>query len=155
MNLIGNGVLALMRNRDQWDRLRADPLLSRHGVEELLRYDSPVQVTSRNASVDIELDDKCIKAGQHVIFLLGAANRDPAVFSEPDHLDLTRSDVRHMSFGGGIHFCVGAPLARLEGEIAFESLVQAFPDLHVADEALEWRPMLVLHGLQELPAVLK
>lgn len=155
VNLIGNGVLALMSNRDQWDHLREDPSLARHGVEELLRYDSPVQLTSRNASVDIELDGKCINAGQHVIFLLGAANHDPAVFSNPDDLDLGRSDVRHLSFGGGIHFCVGAPLARLEGGIAFESLVAAFPDLHLATQELVWRQMLVLHGLQELPVALK
>jgi cytochrome P450 len=155
VNLIGNGVVALMRNRDQWDRLREDPSRARNGVEEVLRYDSPVQLTSRNASVDIELDGKCIKAGQHVIFLLGAANHDPAVFSDPDDLDLGRTDVRHLSFGGGIHFCVGAPLARLEGEIAFESLVSAFPDMHLATEELVWRPMLVLHGLQELPIALK
>ncbi len=88
------------------------------------------------------------------MFRLGAGNRDPAVFGDPDALDLTRTDVRHMSFGGGIHFCVGAPLARLEGEIAFETLVQAFPNLHLASDELEWRQMLVLHGLQELPVVL-
>ena len=155
VNLIGNGTLALMRNRDQWERLCADPSLARHGVEELLRYDSPVQLTSRNANVDIELDGKCIKAGQHVIFLLGAANRDPSVFTDPDALDLSRADVRHMSFGGGIHFCVGAPLARLEGEIAFESLVKAFPEMHLTSDELEWREMLVLHGLKELPVALK
>jgi cytochrome P450 len=155
VNLIGNGVLALMRNRDQWNRLREDPSLARHGVEELLRYDSPVQLTSRNASGDIELDAKIIKAGQHVIFLLGSANRDPAVFADPDDLDITRSDVRHLSFGGGIHFCVGAPLARLEGEIAFESLVKAFPEMHLASDELQRREMLVLHGLKELPVALK
>jgi cytochrome P450 len=151
VNLIGNGTLALMRNRGQWDRLRADPSLARHGVEELLRYDSPVQLTSRNAAVDIEIGGKTIKAGQHVVFLLGSANRDPDVFADPDELDLTRPDVRHLSFGGGIHFCVGAPLARLEGEIAFEALVGAFPNMRLANEELSWREMVVLHGVEALP----
>jgi hypothetical protein len=154
VNLIGNGTLALMRNRDQWERLRNDPSLARHGVEEMLRYDSPVQLTSRSVSVDMEIGGKTIEAGEHVVFLLGSANHDPAVFADPDALDLTRPDVRHLSFGGGIHFCVGAPLARLEGEIAFESLVKAFPEMQLADEDLAWREMLVLHGLQELPLAL-
>jgi cytochrome P450 len=151
VNLIGNGTLALMRNRDQWDKLCADPSLARHAVEELLRYDSPVQLTSRNAAEDIEIKDKTIKAGQHVIFVLGSANHDPAVFNEPDRLDIERTDVRHMSFGGGIHFCVGAPLARLEGEIAFESLARECPDLELIDDEPHWRETMVLHGLTALP----
>jgi len=150
VNLIGNGMLALMRDRDQWTKLCAAPSLARHTVEEALRYDSPVQLTSRNAAADIELKGKKIEAGQHVIFLLGSANHDPAVFTDPDRLDIERTDVRHMSFGGGIHFCVGAPLARLEGEIAFEALARAFPDLSLADDEPEWREMMVLHGLKQL-----
>jgi cytochrome P450 len=143
-----------MRHRDQWQRLCADPSLARRAVEELLRYDSPVQLTSRNAAVDVEVGGKTIEAGQHVIFILGSANRDPDVFADPDTLDITRPDVRHLSFGGGIHFCVGAPLARLEGEIAFESLVTEFPGLRLSGEDLEWREMLVLHGLKALPVQL-
>jgi cytochrome P450 len=154
VNLIGNGTLALMRHRDQWQRLCADPSLARRAVEELLRYDSPVQLTSRNAAVDVEVGGKTIEAGQHVIFILGSANRDPDVIADPDTLDITRPDVRHLSFGGGIHFCVGAPLARLEGEIAFESLVTEFPGLRLSGEDLEWREMLVLHGLKALPVQL-
>ncbi len=154
VNLVGNGVLALMRHRGEWERLCADPSLSRHAVEEVLRFDSPVQITSRNASIDVEVGGKTIAAGRHVIFLLGSANRDPAAFDDPDRFDVTRTDVRHMSFGGGIHFCVGAPLARLEGEIAFEALTNAFPKMHLTEDDPPWREMMALHGLQRLPVSL-
>jgi cytochrome P450 len=152
-NLIGNGMLALLRNRDQLALLGREPGLIRPAIEELLRYDSPVQLTSRTPTVDVEIGGKVIRAGQEVDLVLGAANRDPAAFVEPDRLDITRADNRHVSFGQGIHFCLGAPLARLEGQIAIQTLVRRFPGLRLATDVPEWRPGLVLHGLKSLPVV--
>ena len=150
-NLIGNGMLALLRHPAELALLRRQPGLIRSAIEELLRYDSPVQLTSRTPTVDVEIGDKLIRAGQEVDLVLGAANRDSEAFVEPDRLDITRADNRHVSFGHGIHFCLGAPLARLEGQIAIQTLARRFPDLHLATEAPEWRPGLVLHGLKSLP----
>jgi cytochrome P450 len=150
-NLIGNGMLALLRNRDQLERLRDDPSIAESAVEELLRYDSPVQATGRVAMEDIEVGGTVVKEGQVAFLLLGAANRDPAVFAEPDRLDLTRRDNRHVAFGYGIHFCLGAPLARVEAQVALPSLLRRFPDLRLATEELDWGGGLILRGLKSLP----
>ena len=152
VNLIGNGTLALMRHRDQWQRLVDDPSLARSATEELLRYDGPVQLTTRVAFADVELPDApTIPAGSPVVYLLGSANRDDAAFPDGATLDIGRDVGRIMSFGMGIHFCLGAPLARLEGELAFHTLSTLMPDLAMADDHVTWRPGAVLHGLRELP----
>jgi cytochrome P450 len=115
VNLIGNGLLALLNHPDELAKLRADPALLPGAVEELLRYDSPVQRTGRITNTDVEIDGRNIAKGSFVVTAIGAANRDPAHFPDPDRLDITRRDNRHVAFGFGIHFCLGAPLARLEG----------------------------------------
>ncbi len=150
VNLIANGTLALMRHRDQWDRLVADPGLAGNATEELLRYDSPVQFTGRTAGEDIEIGGVKVPRGTWVSMMLGSANRDEAVWDEPDALRIDRQVGRHMSFGMGIHFCLGAPLARLEGEIAFATLAREAPDLTLTDPNPRWRPGAVLHGLERL-----
>jgi pimeloyl-[acyl-carrier protein] synthase len=151
VNLISNGMLALLRNRSQLDRLRAEPALIRTAVEELLRYDSPVQLTGRIPLEDVEIGGKGIGKGQEVVALIGAANRDPAQFLEAERLDLGRSENRHIAFGAGVHFCLGAPLARLEGQIAIGSLVQRVPKIELAVDELEWRETVTLRGLKRLP----
>jgi cytochrome P450 len=150
-HLLGNGLLALLRNPEQLAHWKNDPSLAQYAVAELLRYDSPVQLNSRHPTVDIEIGGKHIEADQGVIMLLGAANRDPAQFAHPDQLDLHRSENRHMAFGLGIHFCLGAPLARLEGEVAFNTLLRRLPDLQLATEEVEWTPSIAFRGLMELP----
>ena len=149
-NLIGNGLLALLRHPDELQRLRDDPGLMRTAIEELLRYDGPVQLTTRFAMEDIELDDHKIEAGDHIQFVLGAANRDPEQFENPDRLDLSRRPNRHIGFGHGIHFCLGAPLARAEGQLAITTIINRYPDLALADEDIEWRHNPILRGLKEL-----
>jgi cytochrome P450 len=150
VNLIGNGVLALLRDPTQLERLRREPALAASAVEELLRYCSPVQWTSRVALTEVELDGRRIAADQAVIGVLAAANRDPAVFADPDLLDVGRNPNPHVAFGRGIHFCLGAPLARLEGQIVLPALLRRFPDLRLAGEP-ESRPTWVLRGLSRLP----
>ena len=150
-NLIGNGMRALLRNPDQLERLRREPELTENAIEELLRYDSPVQVTSRIARSDFEYDGRRIEKGQSLIVVLGAANRDPEVFPEPDRLDIGRKENRHFSFGQGIHYCLGAPLARLEGQIAFRKLLERFDCIEFGRGKLVWRNNLVLHGLSRFP----
>jgi len=155
VNLIGNGLLALYRNPDQLALLKAKPELITNAVEEFLRYDSSVQMTGRVTLEDI--DDLCgrrIPKGESVLCLLGSANRDPEVYSDrPDRLDITRPNVRPLSFGGGIHFCLGAQLARIEAEIAISTLLRRLPDLRLDDaDNPEWRPTFVLRGLKRLPA---
>ncbi len=150
-NLIGNGLLALLRHPDQLERLRADPELLDCAVEELLRYDAPVQATVRVATEDVELGGEQIEAGAIVACAIGAANRDPEAFPEPDDLDVARADNHHLSLGFGAHFCLGAPLARLEARVAFEALLERFPELSLAETDLRWRPNLFLRGLVELP----
>jgi cytochrome P450 len=150
VNLIGNGMLALLSHPDQLARLRADPALIGSAVEELLRFDSPVQLTARIASEPLEVDGHAIERGQWVLPLLGAANRDPAQFPEPDRLDLGRNPNQHVAFGRGIHFCLGAPLARLEGQIAIGSLVRRFPHLSLAGKPVR-RDQITLRGLRSLP----
>jgi cytochrome P450 len=151
INLIGNGTLALLRHPDQWQRLREQPDLIQSAVEELLRYDSPVQLTARVVKEEIAYRGHVFRAGQEVAFLLGAGNRDPAQFAAPATLDLGRPDNRHLSFGGGIHYCLGAPLARLEGEVAFQTLARRLPDLALATDTVTYRDNLVLRGLETLP----
>jgi pimeloyl-[acyl-carrier protein] synthase len=153
VNLIGNGTLALLRNPDQMQRLRAEPGLIASAVEELLRYDSPVQRTGRLLYEDVTIAGKTIPKGSIAVALIGAANRDPAHFPDPDRLDLTRSDNRHLAFGWGIHFCLGAPLARLEGQIAFGTLLRRFPRLTLAGDPVEYRETSTLRGLRALPVM--
>jgi len=150
VNLIGNGVLALLRHPDQLTLLRQRPELIESAVEELLRFDSPVQLTARLVAEDCELAGQEISRGQLVLTLIGAANRDPRQFPDPDRLHLARSPNQHFSFGRGIHFCLGAPLARLEGRIAIGSLVSRFPDLRMAGEPVR-RETITLRGLSRLP----
>jgi cytochrome P450 len=155
VNLIGNGLLALHRNPDQLALLKANPGLITNAIEEFLRYDSSVQLTGRVALEDIEdLGGKRIPKGENVLCLLGSANHDPEVYPDrPGSLDITRPNVRPLSFGGGIHFCLGAQLARIEAEIAIASLLRRLPDLRLDDaENPQWRPTFVLRGLKELPA---
>jgi cytochrome P450 len=151
VNLIGNGVLALLRHPAELHRLRATPGLITTAVEELLRYDGPVQRTARVASDDATIGGHTIHKGEMVMPFIGAADRDPAQFPEPDRLDLSRADNRHIAFGWGIHFCLGAPLARVEGQIAIETLVRRLPRLELVTEAIEYRQSLTLRGLKELP----
>jgi cytochrome P450 len=149
-NLIGNGTLALLRAPGQWERLRSEPELLPHAVEELLRFDGPVQATIRVAREDIELDGHPIVEGSLVLLSIGGANHDPEVFDAPDRLDLARDPNPHLAFGFGAHFCMGAPLARLEAEVAFAGLLARFPKLGLVDEAPEYRPNPVLRGLTRL-----
>jgi cytochrome P450 len=154
VNLIGNGLLALHRNPDQLALLKGNPQLMTGAIEEFLRYDSSVQMSGRVALEDVELAGKTIPKGESVLCMLGSANRDPAVYPDaPDRLDITRPNVRPLSFGGGIHFCLGAQLARIEAEIAISTLLRRLPDLQIDDvENPDWRPTFVLRGLKRLPA---
>jgi cytochrome P450 len=153
-NLIGNGLLALLHHPDQLRQLRGDMALIGPAVEELLRYDSPAQMTTRLASEDLTLGGARIGAGQLVKLWLGAGNRDPARFPDPDRLDLGRADNRHLSFGHGIHFCVGAALARLEGQVALATLVERFPNLVLTGEPLAYHGTQVFRALKRLPVSL-
>ena len=150
-HLIGNGTLALLRNAEQLELLREQPALISSAVAELLRYDGPVQLTSRHAREAMRIGGKQVSAGQEVIMLLGAANHDPAQFADPDRLVFARPENRHLAFGLGVHFCLGAPLARLEGEIAFSTLLRRFPHPRLETDAVEWMRSLVFRGLQRLP----
>ncbi len=149
-NLIGNGLLTLLRQPDQLERLRADPGIMHSAVEELLRYESPSQHTARLAPGGAVLSGVPIPEGDAVIAVMGAANRDPWRFEDPDRLDLGRQDNRHLAFGWAAHFCFGAPLARMEGQIAFSTMLARFGSLELADEEVTWRPNLGLRGLTEL-----
>lgn len=150
-NLIGNGMLALLRNPGELQRLRDDPSLIRTAIEELLRYDSPVQIAGRGARADAVIGGEHIAAGEPLMLLVGAANRDPAQFPDPDRLDVGRQDVKMLSFGGGIHFCLGAMLARTEGQIAIGTLLARVPRIELATDELEWRSHITLRGLSSLP----
>ena len=150
-NLIGNGILTLLRNRAEMEQLRADSSIIQSAVEELLRYESPSQHTARLAPEDVEMGGKTIRKRQAIIAVMGAANRDPERFPDPDRLDLTRQDNRHVAFGWAAHFCFGAPLARIEGQIAFETLLRHMPNLALeAGKPQVWRHNLGLRGLTEL-----
>ena len=151
-DLIANGTLALLKHPNQMQKLKDDPSLIANAVEEFLRYESPLQRTDRVAAEDLEICGKVIGKGQFVKLLLGAANRDPAQFPDPDRLDIERHHNRQVAFGYGIHFCVGAPLARVEGQIALSSILQRWPELRLeSDGALEYQPNLALRALKSLP----
>jgi cytochrome P450 len=152
-NLIGNGMLSLLRNPDEMERLCADPSQVPTAVEELLRYDGPVQATGRVAIEDLEIGGQKVTKGQAVLTVLGAANRDPAQFGKPDELDLDRQPNEHVAFGDGIHFCLGAPLARAEGQIAFETLLRRFAHPRLETDNLQWGGSFILRGLKGLPIV--
>jgi cytochrome P450 len=149
-NLIGNGLLTLLRRPAVLAGLRAAPELMPSAVEELLRFESPSQHTARLAPEGAELGGEKIAEGAAVIAVMGAGNRDPERFPEPDAVRLDREDNRHLAFGWASHFCFGAPLARMEGQIAFATLLEAFPRLELADLPIRWRPNLGLRGLTEL-----
>jgi cytochrome P450 len=151
VNLIGNGTLALLRHPDQLRKLRERPGLIVTAVEELLRFDGPVQRTARIPSEDITIGGQTIGKGEMVMPFLGAADRDPTQFPDPDRLDITRADNRHIAFGMGIHFCLGAPLARMEGQIAINTLLARLPKLALATDRPQFRQSLTLRGLQALP----
>jgi cytochrome P450 len=149
-DLIGNGVLALLRHPAELKKLRDDPSLIKNAVEEMLRYDSPVVETARQPLEDATIAGCPVAARQSVVPLLSAANHDPAVYPEPHKFDITRADTHHHSFGGGVHFCLGAPLARLEAQIAINALVQRFPALRLAEEPLEYRKLPGFQGMARL-----
>jgi cytochrome P450 len=153
-HLLGNGLLALSRHPDQWGRLVAAPTVAPTAVNELLRYDGPVQSTGRQASEDIPLANKTIKQGQRVTVFLASANHDEAHFAEPEVLDLQRSDARPLSFGHGIHTCLGAALARMETQVAFSELARRFPKLEVDTTAPQHNPSISFRGLMALPVEL-
>ena len=150
-NLIGNGLLTLLRHSAELARLRDDDTIVESAVEELLRYESPSQHTARLAPTDLTLGDKAIHGRDAVMAVMAAANRDPQRFADPDRLDLERPNNRHVAFGWGAHFCFGAPLARIEGQIAFPTLLRRLPGLALTPEPLVWRQNLGLRGLVALP----
>jgi cytochrome P450 len=150
-NLIGNGILSLLRHPDQLEKLRADDTLIPSAVEELLRYEAPSQHTARLAPNDFELGGKLIRKREAVIAVMGAANRDPERFPKPDHLDICRQDNRHVAFAWASHFCFGAPLARLEGQLVFDSILRRMPNLQLEPGPQRWRTNMGLRGLVTLP----
>jgi pimeloyl-[acyl-carrier protein] synthase len=154
-NLIGNGILTLLRNPAELKRLREDPSIIAYAVEELLRYESPSQHTGRLAPADVEIGGKQIRKRQAVIAVMAAGNRDPERFPDPDRLDLTRQDNRHLAFGWAAHFCFGAALARIEGQVTFETLLRRLPDLAMEPGPLTWRTNLGLRGLVGLPVTFR
>jgi cytochrome P450 len=154
VNLIGNGTLALLQNPDQLQKLKDDPSLIKPAIEELLRYDGPVETsTERFAREDVAIGDTVIPKGEMVMVVIAAADHDPERFPEPNTLDIARADNKHLAFGKGIHHCLGAPLARMEGQIALGTLLRRMPDLRLkgSPESLTWRPGMVLRGLKGLP----
>jgi cytochrome P450 len=158
VNLIGNGTLALLEHPDQLQRLSDHPELTESAVEEVLRYHSPVEKFGpRIALEEVEVSGQCIPKGSGILLGLASANRDEAVFENPDQLDIGRTPNRHLAFGMGIHFCLGAPLARLEGKIAIQTLVQRYPHMQLAIpfEEVKWRKSTMLHGLHSLPLRLR
>lgn len=153
-NLMGNSVLTLLRQPEAWNTLRRDPELVPMALEELLRYESPSQFTARVAPEDLELGGKLVRRRQAIIAVLAAANRDPARFPDPDRLDLRRSGNRHVAFGWAAHFCFGAALARLEGKIVLEALLDRYPGMRLLNDRMTWRENIGLRGLVSLPIAL-
>ncbi|MFW0788074.1 cytochrome P450 [Gordonia sp. CPCC 205333] len=152
VNLIGNGIVALQRHPDQLNVLRSDPSLWPNAIEEILRYDSPVQLTGRVAKERIELPQRTIEPNEVVVTLIGGANRDPAIFNDPAKFDVARDNARdHLAFSSGVHACLGASLARMEGVIALRSLVERYPDLRLTGPPVH-RGLINLHGYEKLPA---
>lgn len=150
-NLIGNGLLTLLRNPRQMALLKSDDSLIPSAVEEMLRYEPPVQHTARIAPEDTALGGREVRKGQSVIAVMAAGNRDPERFPDPDRFDIPRKDNRHLAFGWAAHFCFGAPLARMEGLIAFSALLRRLPEISLTNKPLEWRENLGLRGLRALP----
>lgn len=150
VNVVGNGMTALLSHPDQLATLRADPGLVPTALEELIRYDAPLQLFERTATADTRVEDVIVQAGTKIAALLGAANRDPAVFADADRLDITRPTNPHLGFGAGIHFCVGAPLARVELQTALATLLSRFPRLALAEQP-QRRPEFVIRGVRSLP----
>jgi pimeloyl-[acyl-carrier protein] synthase len=152
-NLLGNGMLTLLRHPDELARLRANPQLMPGAVEEMLRFESPANVVARITRTPLRISGVDIPAGELVYCLTGAANRDPEVFANPEQFDIGRTPNAHLSFGGGVHYCIGAPLARLEAAVAFEALLSRFPCLQLAQAEIQWRPLINLRGLTALPLI--
>jgi cytochrome P450 len=151
VDLIGNSVLALTQHREVLRRFAEEPTLAESAVEEFLRFDSPVQIVIRSVPEECELAGVSIRPGSRLAVVLGAANRDPEAFDAPSHLDIGRQENRHLAFGGGIHYCLGAGLARLEAQVALASLVASHPGLRLAGDGPRRRANLVLRGLERLP----
>jgi cytochrome P450 len=146
VNLLGNGMLALLQNPEQLDKLRQDPAQIKPAIEEILRFVNPVQVVNRYAAEDLEIGGQKIAKGTHLQMVLAAANHDPAYAPNPERLEVTHRDAQHVAFGQGIHYCLGAPLARLEGEVAFTMILSRLPNIRLAviPEKLQWRPAVEL-----------
>lgn len=155
VNLIGNGMLALLSHPQQMQQIKTQPMLIQSAVEEILRYDSPIQITTRVATEDVVLDGVTVRCGEKVLVVLGAANRDPAQFPDPDRFDITRVNNSHLAFADGIHYCLGAALTRIEGEIAINTLVQQLPDLKLSQDKIEWRNKVAFRSLKALPVTFK
>lgn len=155
VNLIGNGMLALLSHPEQMQQIKTQPMLIQSAVEEILRYDSPIQITTRVATEDVVLDGVTVRCGEKVLVVLGAANRDPAQFPAPDRFDITRANNNHLAFADGIHYCLGAVLTRIEGEIAINALVQQLPDLQLSQDRVEWRKKVAFRSLKALPVIFK
>ena len=153
-NLIGNGFLYAMKNREQWERLIADPSLAPTAVEEFLRYDGPSGAFARVAATDLEMGGKTIREGQRLFAFMNAANRDPEAFDDPERFDIGRETNTHLTFGHGIHFCLGAPLARLEAQIAAIRLTEGLPHIRLSGGDPEWHDSLILRGVKSLPVIL-
>jgi cytochrome P450 len=152
VNLLGNGLLTLLRHTDQFEHLKNHPEHMVSAIEEMLRYESPVQRATFRAAIDnIEIGDKVVQAGDQLSAVIGAANRDPAQFPDADRFDVTRQPNRHLAFGLGLHFCLGAPLARTEGRIGFTRLLERLPSLRLANAAPQWSPNTMFRGLRTLP----
>ena len=156
-NLIGNGILALLSHRDQWALLRDDPSLIGPAIEEILRYDGPARATVRLVRDEHEIEGRVLAPGERVFLMNVAANRDPDAYPDPDRFDITRNPANHLGFGVGIHYCLGAPLARIEGQLAISALMQAFPNMALAAEPgdLAWHRTMLSRGLQQLPVALE
>ena len=152
MNLICNGLLAFIRHPDQWERLRADPAgMARLATEECLRYDPPVKSTQRIVAEDVELGHRTMRRGQRIRWIMAAANRDPAVFANPDEFDIGRQPNPHISFGSGIHYCLGATLARVEGQEVFRALAERFERFELVGGPIEYQPSLQFRSVKSLP----
>lgn len=150
-NLIANGMLALLQNPAEFEKLKVDSSLIRTGVEEFLRYDGPSKSMIRVAKEDVLIGSKMIKEGERLLLVQAGANRDPSKFENPNLLDISRNPNPHLGFGKGMHYCLGAPLARLEGEIAILKLIERFPNIELTNEKLEWQPTIINRGLKALP----
>ncbi|MBD2202668.1 cytochrome P450 [Calothrix sp. FACHB-1219] len=151
VNLIAKGVIALLQNPQAYKLLRSHPELAPNAIEEIIRYDTPIQMITRWAYADIEIGGQLIKRGDSLGIMLGSANRDPAQFKNPEVFDIQREDIKHCGFGGGIHYCLGSTLARAEGQIAINVLLNRLPELRLASENIDWANNIIFHGPNHLP----